>query len=184
MSQITKHALEDSLKTLLLRKPFNKITIGDLTKEYGINRMTFYYHFTNMHHLLSWIILDEVHQLLLDTDIYPEGFIRLLYKMKEDHVYIMNVFHSLHQEEFQSYLSPMIQGILKIKIEEEEGSMIIQESDKEFIARFYSYCIVGLLIDWMKDDMKESPELLSDKMNEIMDGRIKRALKRFEIHQN
>ena len=32
--------------------------------------------------------------------------------------------------------------------------------------------------------MKESSELLSDKMNEIMDGCIKRALKRFEIHQN
>lgn len=31
--------------------------------------------------------------------------------------------------------------------------------------------------------MKESPELLSDKMNEIMDGCIKRALKRFEIHK-
>ena len=112
MSEITKHALEDSLKVLLLRKPFNKITIGDLTKECGINRMTFYYHFTDMHHLLSWIILDEIHQLLLDTNIYPEGFIRLLYKMKE------------------------------------------------------------------------SPELLSDKMNEIMDGCIHRALKRFEIHQN
>lgn len=95
----------------------------------------------------------------------------------------MNVYHSLHQEEFQSYLSPMIQGLLKIKIEEEADNMIIQESDKEF-ARFYSYCIVGLLIDWMKDDMKESPELLSDKMNEIMDGCIHRALKRFEIHQN
>ena len=27
MSEITKHALEDSLKVLLLRKPFNKITI-------------------------------------------------------------------------------------------------------------------------------------------------------------
>ena len=65
MSQITKHALEDSLKVLLLRKPFNKITIGDLTKECGINRMTFYYHFTDMHHLLSWIILDEIHQLFI-----------------------------------------------------------------------------------------------------------------------
>ena len=97
MSEITKHALEDSLKVLLLRKPFNKITIGDLTKECGINRMTFYYHFADMHHLLSWIILDEVHQLLFDTDIYPEGFIRLLYKMKEDRIYIMNVYHSLHQ---------------------------------------------------------------------------------------
>lgn len=184
MSQITKHALEDSLKTLLLRKPFNKITIGDLTKECGINRMTFYYHFTDMQHLLSWIILDEVHQLLLDTNIYPEGCIRLLYKMKEDQIYIMNVYHSLHQEEFQSYLFPMIQGLFKMKIEEEAQEISIKESDKEFIARFYSYCIVGLLIDWMKDDMKESPELLSDKMNEIMDGCIKRALKRFEIHQN
>ena len=61
MSEITKHALEDSLKVLLSRKPFNKITIGDLTKECGINRMTFYYHFIDMHHLLSWIILDEIH---------------------------------------------------------------------------------------------------------------------------
>lgn len=104
--------------------------------------------------------------------------------MKEDHVYIMNVFHSLHQEEFQSYLSPMIQGILKIKIEEEEGSMIIQESDKEFIARFYSYCTVGLLIDWLNDDMRENPERLFDKMDEIMHGCITRELKRFEIHQN
>ena len=184
MSEITKHALEDSLKTLLLRKPFNKITIGDLTKECGINRMTFYYHFSDMHHLLSWIILDEVHQLLLDTNIYPEGFIRLLHKTKEDQVYIMNVFHSLHQEEFQSYLSPMIQGLLQMKIEEEADSMIIQDSDKEFIARFYSYCVVGLLIDWMNDDMRENPKRLFDKMNEIMDGCIKRALKRFEIHHN
>lgn len=184
MSEITKHALEDSLKVLLLRKPFNKITIGDLTKECGINRMTFYYHFTDMHHLLSWIILDEIHQLLLNTNIYPEGFICLLYKMKEDKVYIMNVYHSLHQEELQSYLSPMIQGLLKMKIEEEAQEISIKESDKEFIARFYSYCIVELLIDWVKDDMKESPELLSDKMNEIMDGCIHRALKRFEIHQN
>ena len=96
----------------------------------------------------------------------------------------MNVFHSLNQEEIQDYLSPMKNGLLKMKIEEETQEISIKESDKEFIARFYSYCIVGLLIDWIKDDMKESPELLSDKMSEIMDGCIHRALKRFEIHQN
>lgn len=104
--------------------------------------------------------------------------------MKEDKIYIMNVYHSLHQEEFQSYLSPMIQGLLKMKIEEEAQDISIKESDKEFIARFYSYCIVGLLIDWLNDDMREDPERLLDKMDEIMHGCIKRALKRFEIHQN
>ena len=78
MANTTKKALEVSLKKLLKEKPFDKITIADLTGDCGISRMTFYYHFTDMHHLLSWIILDEIHQLLLDTNIYPEGFIRLI----------------------------------------------------------------------------------------------------------
>ena len=45
MSQVTKRALEASLKNLLLKKPLSKITISDITEDCGINRMTFYYHF-------------------------------------------------------------------------------------------------------------------------------------------
>ena len=44
MSNITKRALEDSLKHLLLKKPVNKITINDITEDCGVNRATFYYH--------------------------------------------------------------------------------------------------------------------------------------------
>ena len=39
MSQITKRALEASLKNLLLKKPVNKITIQDIAEDCGINRM-------------------------------------------------------------------------------------------------------------------------------------------------
>ena len=53
MSQITKRALEQSLKNLLLQKPVTKITISDLTEDCGINRMTFYYHFTDVEKLLK-----------------------------------------------------------------------------------------------------------------------------------
>ena len=41
MSQVTKRALEASLKNLLLKKPLNKITINDIAEDCGINRMTF-----------------------------------------------------------------------------------------------------------------------------------------------
>lgn len=44
MSEVTKRALEQSLKNLLLKKPLTKITINDITEDCGINRMTFYYH--------------------------------------------------------------------------------------------------------------------------------------------
>lgn len=53
MSQVTKRALEASLKNLLLKKPLNKITINDIAEDCGINRMTFYYHFQIFMTLLS-----------------------------------------------------------------------------------------------------------------------------------
>ena len=42
MSQVTKRALEQSLKNLLLKKPLTKITINDIADDCGINLMTFY----------------------------------------------------------------------------------------------------------------------------------------------
>ena len=45
MSQITKRALAESLKKLLLEKPLDRITVSDITEDCGVSRMTFYYHF-------------------------------------------------------------------------------------------------------------------------------------------
>ena len=39
MSQVTKRALEASLKKLLLEKPLHKITVSDITDDCGINRI-------------------------------------------------------------------------------------------------------------------------------------------------
>lgn len=53
MSSITKQALEHALKSLLLKKPFHKITINDITEECGVSRMTFYYHFKDIYDLVE-----------------------------------------------------------------------------------------------------------------------------------
>lgn len=45
-SLITKKAIAAGLKELMKRKSFDKITISDITNECGLNRQTFYYHFT------------------------------------------------------------------------------------------------------------------------------------------
>ena len=39
MSQVTKRALEASLKHLLLQKPLNKITINDIAEDCGIHNL-------------------------------------------------------------------------------------------------------------------------------------------------
>ena len=59
MSEVTKRALEQSLKNLLLKKPLNKITINDIAEDCGINRMTFYYHFKDIYDLVEWSCLED-----------------------------------------------------------------------------------------------------------------------------
>ena len=54
MSNLTKLALEQSLKRFLLKKPLDKITIKDLTDDVGISRMSFYYHFKDIYDLVEW----------------------------------------------------------------------------------------------------------------------------------
>ena len=46
MSNITKIAMAQSLKRMLLIKDLDKITISDITNDCGINRQTFYYNFS------------------------------------------------------------------------------------------------------------------------------------------
>ena len=70
MAQITKKALEASLKNLLLQKPLSKITIQDITDDCGISRMTFYYHFSDIYHLVEWVCVEEAQKVLGERGHY------------------------------------------------------------------------------------------------------------------
>lgn len=54
-SDQTEHALAEALKTLMAHKPFDKITIRDITELAGIRRQNFYYHFEDVYDLMRWM---------------------------------------------------------------------------------------------------------------------------------
>ena len=70
MAQITKKALEASLKHLLLQKPLPKITIQDITDDCGISRMTFYYHFKDIYDLVEWACIEDAQKVLGENRHY------------------------------------------------------------------------------------------------------------------
>ena len=92
MSNITKHALEESLKRLLLKKPLTKITINDLTTDCGISRMTFYYHFKDIYDLVEWACLEESTRALQGKKTYStweEGLLQIFEAVYENKAFIM-----------------------------------------------------------------------------------------------
>lgn len=56
---ITKLALANSLKNLMLNKPFDKIRVADIVGNCGVTRTTFYYHFKDKYDLMNWIYYTE-----------------------------------------------------------------------------------------------------------------------------
>ena len=73
MSQVTKRALEQSLKNLLMKKPLTKITVGDIADDCGINRMTFYYHFKDIYDLVEWSCLEDAKRALDEKRLTKPG---------------------------------------------------------------------------------------------------------------
>lgn len=184
MSQVTKRALEQSLKNLLLKKPLNKITINDIAEDCGISRMTFYYHFQDIYDLVEWSCLEDAKKALENKkthDTWQQGFVQLLYAVRENKPFIINVYKCVDKAQIEKYLKPLTDDLLLGVVEEESAGRSIREEDKRFIARIYSYCFVGVMFDWIKDDMKEKPEALVEKLALVLDGVIGFAIERFDL---
>ena len=95
MSQVTKRALEQSLKNLLLKKPLTKITINDIAEDCGINRMTFYYHFKDIYDLVEWSCTEDARKALEENktyDTWQKGFLQIFEAVRENKPFIMNVY--------------------------------------------------------------------------------------------
>ncbi len=182
MSQVTKRALEQSLKNLLLKKPLNKITISDITEDCGINRMTFYYHFKDIYDLVEWACMEDAAKALREKkthDTWQEGLLQIYYAVRENKPFIMNVYRCVDREQVERYLKPLADQLLMDVVEEQAVGMTVREEDKAFIARVYSYAFVGLLLDWIREDMKEEPKQLVQKLSMVLEDTFRDALERF-----
>lgn len=182
MSDITKRALEASLKKLLLQKPLDKITINDIAEDCGINRMTFYYHFKDIYDLIEWSCVEDARRALEGKktyDTWQQGFIQIFHAVRENKVFVMNVYRCVSREQVEKYLVPLTDQLIMGVIAERSAGMTVREEDKQFIAQVHSYSFVGLMLDWIKDDMRAEPELLVNKLALVIQGSISAALERF-----
>lgn len=187
MSQVTKRALEQSLKNLLLKKPLNKITISDITEDCGINRMTFYYHFQDIYDLVEWACFEDAKKALENKkthDTWQQGLVQLLYAVRENKPFIVNVYNCVDKGQVEKYLKPLADDLLLGVVEEESVDYSVRDEDKKFIAQVYSYCFVGIMLDWVKNNMRDEPEILVEKLALVLDGDIGSALSRFNLSKD
>ena len=68
MTNETKDAIKTTFMELLNRKPLNKITVREIVNGCGINRNTFYYHYTDIRALVEEIFDEQSSHLLRSVE--------------------------------------------------------------------------------------------------------------------
>ena len=184
MSDLTKRALEQSLKNLLLQKPLSKITISDIADDCGINRMTFYYHFKDIYDLIEWSCEEDARKALEGKktyDTWQQGLLQIFEAVQENKAFILNVYRSISREQVENYLYKLTYQLLIGVVHEQAEGMSVREEDQDFIATVYKYAFVGLMLDWIKNDMKADPAVIVDRLAAVIHGNVAAALERLRI---
>lgn len=183
-SQLTKRALEESLKRLLLTKPLNKITIADITSDCGISRMTFYYHFQDIYDLVEWACEEDAARAIAGNktaDTWQTGLLDTFLALRENKSFIASIYHDMSREQVERFLVPVVSDLVKSVVDEHAARRHVREQDRDFIARFFAHALIGTVLDWIARDMRDDPQQLVQRVATIADGAIETALDRFEI---
>ena len=181
MSDLTKQALIASFKKLLETEPFDKITISDIANDCGLSRQTFYYHFRDIFDMIRWIYNSESLNEIGGRGGYGtwQDKIRELFDYTlNNKSLILGTFNSKCRNDLVGYYVDV--SIRKISdIVEMKSDGDIAEKDKKFIASVYAYAFVGIMVDWISDEMKESSEEMVDRVYKIVMSNFDRTLAAF-----
>ena len=183
MPNATKAALEESLKRLLLKKPLDKITITDITTDCGISRMAFYYHFKDIYDLVEWSCVEDGTKALQGKktyDSWTEGLTQIFGAVLENTPFIMNVYRNVDRERMERYLYHLTYDLIVGVVQEKSKDLDISGEDKKFIANFYKYGFVGIMLEWIQEGMKEDIEELVNKMSLTLHNTVTTSIRNFQ----
>lgn len=169
-SLLTKKALAAALKKLMEQRPLSKISIQDIVDQCGLNRKTFYYHFTGINDLLHWMFEEETLQVVKNYDLildYP-NILRFAFDYVEANEHICNcAYDALGRDELLGFFRKDFHRLMGSIVEESAQGLSVPESYKHFLTLYNSEALAAILIDWLRRP-KENQELTKEQMIEYL----------------
>jgi len=181
-SKITEKALALSLKQLMKTAPLSKISIQNIMDNCGLNRQTFYYHFKDKFDLVNWIYNTEVTECIANCKHYgnwTDGMQRTLCYLMENNSFYINALNTPGQNAFDGYFFDFSWELIMGVVKDLSLGMNVPDVDKKFIVDFYTYAFVGIIVQWIKTGMKDSPQIMVDKIEKVVYGSMLGALSRY-----
>ena len=143
--------------------------------------MAFYYHFKDIYDLVEWSAWKMQPALAgkKTYDTWSEGLVQIFDAVYENKPFILNAYRCISRDQIESFLFHLTSDLLMNVVEEKAEGTSISEEDRRFIADFYKYSFVGLMLDWIKQGMKDDYVDLAHKISITIHGSLTHSIENF-----
>ena len=179
MANFTKKAIQESFLKLLNERPLSQITVKYIVTYCGINRNTFYYHFTDIQKLVEDLFVEEAERII---QAYPtiERFEDCLEALVDSALLqkraVLHVYHSASRELYEMCLWKVCDHIMNAYVSSALIGRKVKEEDINIIRGYFSSLFYGILSGWLRTGMTEDLRRKFARMCEIQKGTIEQMI--------
>ena len=158
-----KKYIADTFEELLNENSVEDISVQDIVNACDISRTTFYRYFEDKYAVMNWIYTKKIEKIIQenpDTQSWKNLVLEIQYFLQEKQEYFKKIMNYEGQNSLHTHIYECgyqyVSSLILQEIKEEK-----LPKDLEFSARFYSYATAHMALQWLKEGMKDTPEVFA-----------------------
>lgn len=167
-------ALKESVK----EKALNQVTVAELVRMTGINRKTFYNHFTGISDLVCRIFHTGFEESVVgkaEPYTWDVAIKDLLRRAKRNEELLVKVLESKYaaqvrqsvQKDLDRAVADYVRKVKGVMEETSGAALPMTRRQERYLVRFYSVLMFAMIEEWVAEGMEESIEEYVDIINRL-----------------
>ena len=173
MASLTRRSIMDSFLRLLDQRPVNKISVKDIVEDCGINRNTFYYHFSDVPTLVEEIVKAEADEIIggeANVSTLEECLEAAIAHCKAHRKAIWHIYNSASRDMYERYLLDICDYVVEAFVNNALNGRSLDARDRAAIALGYRCELFGFVTDWLSHGMSDELEAQFMRLCELRRG--------------
>ena len=181
MASLMKREIKRTFMELLEQRPFSQITVKDIVEACGINRNTFYYHFTDLPDLVEAVMKEEADRIMRGYRGISslEECIDAAMQLCVDHKRaLLHIFNSANRDIYERYLLEICEYVSTALVNNLTEGMAVPEEDKRAVIQGYKCECFGYIVNWLNHGMSQELRRQFLRLCELRMGMTEELLRR------
>ena len=175
-------ALAAALEKRLRTEPLDKVTVTELTRDCGLTRQAFYYHFPDVRHLAIWVFETEVAEQVraFASEVsWADGLVRLLLYMRDNRSATLGVLDGLGRSGLERFLFRQMRPVTEAVVDQDGGGPV-RPQDRQLVVDFYTSAVLAMVLRWVADGMVEHPYRVVGDLEIMLHGAVRESVRRLD----